>query len=136
MTESVKDTFVSHLFELRNRLVYSLIAFGVVLVPLVTPPWFLAGKLYDLLALPMMQALPQGSKMIATGVISPFFIPLKIAMLVAFLVALPFIRRWIGRGALPTAICAGKQPRRTGAGGSRDAHVPPGSLCTSLSAPP
>ena len=91
MTESVKDTFVSHLFELRNRLVYSLIAFGVVLVPLVTPPWFLAGKLYDLLALPMMQALPQGSKMIATGVISPFFIPLKIAMLVAFLVALPFI---------------------------------------------
>ncbi len=91
MNDSVKDTFVSHLVELRNRLVYSLIAFGVVLIPLVTPPWFLAGKLYDILALPMMDALPQGSKMIATGVISPFFIPLKIAMLAAFVVALPFI---------------------------------------------
>ncbi|MEQ1516612.1 MAG: twin-arginine translocase subunit TatC [Usitatibacteraceae bacterium] len=89
--ESVKDTFVSHLVELRNRLVYALIAFGIVLVPLVTPPWFLAGKLYDILAIPMMDALPQGSKMIATGVIAPFFIPLKIAMLFAFLVALPFI---------------------------------------------
>ena len=91
MSDSVKDTFVSHLVELRNRLVYSLIAFGLVLIPLVTPPWFLAGKLYDILALPMMEALPQGSKMIATGVISPFFIPLKIAMLAAFVVALPFI---------------------------------------------
>ena len=91
MSESVKDTFVSHLVELRNRLVYSLLAFGAVLLPLVTPPWFLAGKLYDILALPMMDALPQGSKMIATGVIAPFFIPLKIAMLAAFLVALPFI---------------------------------------------
>ena len=91
MNDTVKDTFVSHLVELRNRLVYSLIAFGIVLIPLVTPPWFLAGKLYDILALPMMEALPQGSKMIATGVISPFFIPLKIAMLASFLVALPFI---------------------------------------------
>ena len=91
MGDSVKDTFVSHLVELRNRLVYSLLAFGAVLLPLVTPPWFLAGKLYDILALPMMDALPQGSKMIATGVIAPFFIPLKIAMLAAFLVALPFI---------------------------------------------
>jgi sec-independent protein translocase protein TatC len=91
MSDSVKDTFISHLVELRNRLVYSLIAFGIVLVPLVTPPWFLAGKLYDILAIPMMDALPQGSKMIATGVIAPFFIPLKIAMLAAFLVALPFI---------------------------------------------
>jgi sec-independent protein translocase protein TatC len=91
MNDSAKDTFISHLVELRNRLVYSLIAFGIVLVPLVTPPWFLAGKLYDILAIPMMDALPQGSKMIATGVIAPFFIPLKIAMLAAFLVALPFI---------------------------------------------
>ena len=91
MNDSVKDSFISHLVELRNRLVYSLIAFGIVLLPLVTPPWFLAGRLYDFLALPMMEALPQGSKMIATGVISPFFIPLKIAMLAAFLVALPFI---------------------------------------------
>ncbi|MCA3018893.1 MAG: twin-arginine translocase subunit TatC, partial [Rhodocyclaceae bacterium] len=79
MSDNPQDTFVSHLVELRNRLVVCLIVFGVILVPLVTPPWFIAGKLYDFLAAPMMAALPQGSKMIATGVIAPFFIPLKIA---------------------------------------------------------
>ncbi len=87
----IQDTFVSHLIELRNRLVKALIAWGLVLVPLITPPWFLANKLYDLLALPMLDALPAGSKMIATGVIAPFFIPLKIAMLAAFMIALPVI---------------------------------------------
>ncbi|MFM7460391.1 MAG: twin-arginine translocase subunit TatC, partial [Burkholderiales bacterium] len=91
MSDNPQDTFVSHLVELRNRLVVCLIVFGVILVPLVTPPWFIAGKLYDFLAAPMMAALPQGSKMIATGVIAPFFIPLKIAMMTAFLIALPVI---------------------------------------------
>ena len=91
MSDSPQDTFVSHLVELRNRLVVCLIVFGVILLPLVTPPWFIAGKLYDFLAAPMMAALPQGSKMIATGVIAPFFIPLKIAMMTAFLIALPVI---------------------------------------------
>ncbi|AMS33350.1 twin-arginine protein translocation system subunit TatC [Betaproteobacteria bacterium UKL13-2] len=91
MSDNPQDTFVSHLVELRNRLVVCLIVFGVILVPLVTPPWFIAGKLYDFLAAPMMAALPQDSKMIATGVIAPFFIPLKIAMMTAFLIALPVI---------------------------------------------
>jgi sec-independent protein translocase protein TatC len=91
MSESLQDTFVSHLVELRNRLVKCLVAWGLLAVPLITPPWFLAGKLYDVLAWPMINALPQGSKMIATGVITPFFIPMKIAMLAAFLVALPYI---------------------------------------------
>jgi sec-independent protein translocase protein TatC len=72
-------------------LVICLIAFVVCLLPLVTPPWFLSGKLYDFLAAPMMAALPSGSKMIATGVIAPFFIPLKIGMMAAFLMALPII---------------------------------------------
>jgi sec-independent protein translocase protein TatC len=91
MTDNIQDTFVSHLVELRNRLVVCLIVFIVALLPLVTPPWFIAGKLYDFLAAPMMAALPQGSKMIATGVIAPFFIPLKIAMMTAFLMVLPVI---------------------------------------------
>ncbi len=90
-TETAQDTFVSHLIELRNRLVKAILAWLVALVPLITPPWFLAGKLYDFLSLPMINALPAGSKMIATGVIAPFFIPLKIAMLAAFLIALPII---------------------------------------------
>ena len=90
-SETVQDTFVSHLIELRNRLIKAILAWLVALVPLITPPWFLAGKLYDFLSLPMINALPTGSKMIATGVIAPFFIPLKIAMLTAFLIALPII---------------------------------------------
>jgi len=55
------------------------------------PTFFFASELYDLLAMPMMRTLPEGSKMIATGVITPFFIPMKIALMVAFLVALPYI---------------------------------------------
>lgn len=86
-----QDTFVSHLVELRDRLVKAILAWVAVLIPLVTPPWFIAGKLYDFIAQPMIAALPAGSKMIATGVIAPFFIPLKIGMLAAFLVALPVI---------------------------------------------
>lgn len=86
---SSQETFISHLIELRNRLMVCLIVFLVVFVPLIVPPWFLAGKLYDILALPLMNALPEGSKMIATGVITPFFIPVKVGMLFAFLVTLP-----------------------------------------------
>jgi sec-independent protein translocase protein TatC len=85
-----EETFISHLVELRDRLVKCLLAFALVLIPLIVPPWFLAGHLYDFLAQPMINALPQGSKMIATGVITPFFIPMKIGMLVAFIITLPF----------------------------------------------
>ncbi len=90
-TETAQDSFVSHLLELRSRLVKAISAWLLILVPLITPPWFIAGKLYDFLSKPMIDALPAGSKMIATGVIAPFFIPLKIAMLAAFLAALPII---------------------------------------------
>lgn len=88
---SGEETFISHLIELRDRLVKCLLAFALVLIPLIVPPWFLAGHLYDFLAQPMINALPQGSKMIATGVITPFFIPMKIGMLVAFIVTLPYL---------------------------------------------
>ena len=84
---SAQDTFVSHLIELRTRLVRSALALFIVAIPTV----LYAPDLYDLLAKPMMAALPEGSKMIATGVISPFFIPVKIALLVSFLFVLPFI---------------------------------------------
>lgn len=87
MTDNAQETFLSHLFELRDRLVRSLVALGVVFIP----TFFFASELYDLLAMPMMRTLPEGSKMIATGVITPFFIPMKIALMVAFLVALPYI---------------------------------------------
>jgi sec-independent protein translocase protein TatC len=84
MTE---DTFISHLIELRDRLLRSLIAVGVVFVVLFP----FSSELYDLLAHPMLSTLPAGSKMIATGVVSPFLIPVKVAAMVAFAVALPYV---------------------------------------------
>jgi sec-independent protein translocase protein TatC len=87
MNGTVEETFLSHLFELRDRLVRSLVAVGIAFIP----TFFFAAELYDLLAMPMMRTLPQGSKMIATGVITPFFIPMKIALMVAFLITLPYL---------------------------------------------
>jgi sec-independent protein translocase protein TatC len=82
-----EDSFISHLIELRSRLMKAAIA--VIAIFLCLMPW--AGNIYDFLALPMMQSLPQGSKMIATGVITPFLIPVKVTMLVAFIIALPWV---------------------------------------------
>lgn len=84
---SAGETFISHLVELRNRVMKASIAIIVVFLCLM--PW--AGTIYDLLALPMMSTLPAGSKMIATGVITPFLIPVKVTLLVAFLIALPVV---------------------------------------------
>jgi sec-independent protein translocase protein TatC len=87
MSDAGQETFLSHLVELRDRLVRSLFAVGVVFLP----AFFYAAELYDLMAAPMMRTLPEGSRMIATGVITPFFIPMKIALMVGFLGALPYI---------------------------------------------
>lgn len=84
MTE---DTFISHLMELRERLLRALIAVGVVFVCLFP----FSSELYDLLAFPMMRTLPEGSKMIATGVVTPFLVPVKIAAMLAFAIALPYV---------------------------------------------
>ena len=82
-----EDTFISHLVELRDRLLRALLAIGIVFVCLFP----FASELYDLLASPMMRTLPAGSKMIATGVITPFLIPVKVAAMVAFIIVLPFV---------------------------------------------
>ena len=82
-----QETFLSHLIELRQRVVWSLLAYAAACVPCL---WFSA-ELYDVLARPLMESLPEGSRMIATGVISPFLIPMKIGFFVAFVVALPFL---------------------------------------------
>jgi sec-independent protein translocase protein TatC len=83
----LQDTFISHLMELRDRLLRGLGALAIVLVCLL--PW--ASELYDLLANPMMHALPEGTKMIATGVITPFLVPVKVALMVAFIIVLPYL---------------------------------------------
>ena len=82
-----QETFLSHLIELRQRLVRALLAVGILFIP----AFIFSAELYDFLATPLVAALPQGSKMIATGVITPFLIPMKIAAMAAFLVALPYV---------------------------------------------
>jgi sec-independent protein translocase protein TatC len=81
--------FVSHLIELRDRLLRALLAVGVAFGALML--WPGPGRLYDLLAAPLVAHLPQGTTLIATNVISPFLVPLKITLLAAFLIALPVV---------------------------------------------
>ncbi|MDB5814634.1 MAG: Sec-independent protein translocase subunit [Rhodocyclales bacterium] len=83
----LEDSFLSHLIELRNRLIRAVAAILVVFLCLM--PW--ASNIYDLLAAPMLHSLPEGTKMIATGVITPFFVPVKITLMAAFIIALPVV---------------------------------------------
>ncbi len=80
-------SFISHLLEVRTRLLYSFGALLVIFIGFL--PW--AADLYTLLAHPMLSKLPVGGNMIAIGVITPFFVPIKVAFMAAFLVALPYI---------------------------------------------
>ena len=84
---STTESFIAHLLELRTRLVRSVVALMLVFVCLF--PW--ASDLYALLAQPLLAKLPAGGQMIATDVTTPFFVPLKVALMAAFLVALPYI---------------------------------------------
>ena len=81
--------FVSHLIELRDRLIRSVIAIAVAFVVLAI--WPGPAHLYDLLAAPMLSYLPKGATMIATNVISPILVPLKITLMAAFMIALPVV---------------------------------------------
>jgi sec-independent protein translocase protein TatC len=85
---SQQESFVSHLIELRDRLLRIVIVFVVVFIGLMVYPK--ASVIFDLLAQPIQRALPEGTKMIATGVITPFMVPVKLTALVAFVLSLPF----------------------------------------------
>lgn len=82
-----QETFLSHLIELRDRLIRCLVAVGIAFVP----AFYFGAELYDLLARPVIASLPEGSRMIATGVITPFLIPMKIALMAGFLAVLPYV---------------------------------------------
>jgi sec-independent protein translocase protein TatC len=82
-----ENTFISHLIEMRDRLLRAVIAVVVLFVLLF--PW--AQDLYALLAKPMLAALPQGGQMIATEVTTPFFVPIKVTLMTAFLLAMPWV---------------------------------------------
>jgi sec-independent protein translocase protein TatC len=84
-----EQPFVQHLIELRDRLVKATIAVLVAGAALAIYPG--PAELYDLLAAPLVAQLPEGAHLIATSVISPFLVPLKILLMTAFLAALPVV---------------------------------------------
>ena len=83
----LQETFLSHLFELRDRVIKSALAIIAVFVCLV----YWAPDIFHLFARPLLEALPAGGKMIVTDVTGSFFVPMKVTMLVAFLIALPVV---------------------------------------------
>ncbi len=82
-----QQSFVSHLVELRNRILRALACVFVVLLCLMP----LANQLFTWLAEPLLVYLPGSSSMIATEVASPFFAPFKLALFVAVFISAPFI---------------------------------------------
>jgi sec-independent protein translocase protein TatC len=85
--DGAQETFISHLIELRSRLLRSIVAVVIVLVFLVP----FAKEIYTALAAPLMRALPPGATMIATDVTGTFLVPLKVTLMAAFLLALPYV---------------------------------------------
>jgi len=86
-SENTQGPLLSHLIELRSRIIRSataILAVFLCMVPFSSP-------IFDAVAAPLLSALPQGARMIATGVITPFLIPVKVSLLLAFLVALPYV---------------------------------------------
>jgi sec-independent protein translocase protein TatC len=79
------ETLISHLVELRDRLIR--VTLGILVVFACLTP--IANRLYTWLAQPLLEQLPAGGQMVATAVVTPFFVPIKVAMLTAFLISLP-----------------------------------------------
>lgn len=82
-----EESFISHLIELRDRLLRAAIA--VIVITLALTPFI--KQIFDLLSQPLMNALPTGTKLLATGVVAPFVVPLKLTLLVGFVIALPYV---------------------------------------------
>jgi sec-independent protein translocase protein TatC len=82
-----EGTLISHLLELRNRLLRAVIAIVVCFIPLA----FFQDELFTLVARPLIEKLPAGTSLIATSVVSPFMAPLKLSLIVAIFAAMPFI---------------------------------------------
>jgi len=83
----LQESFLSHLFELRDRIIKASLAIILVFVCLV----YWAPDIFHLFAQPLLEALPAGGKMIVTDVTGSFFVPMKVTMLVAFIIALPVV---------------------------------------------
>ena len=82
-----EQPLMSHLLELRSRTVKA--CASVLVVFLALSPFM--KQIFDILSRPLMSALPEGVKMLSTGVVAPFFVPLKVTFFLAFLIALPIV---------------------------------------------
>ena len=82
-----EGTLISHLVELRDRLLRAVIAIGIIFLPCA----IYSNKLFTLIAMPLMEKLPAGASMIATSVVSPFMAPLKLSLFVALFIAMPYV---------------------------------------------
>jgi sec-independent protein translocase protein TatC len=82
-----EGTLISHLLELRDRLLRSVIAIAICFVPLA----FFQNELFTLVAQPLIEKLPAGTSLIATSVVSPFMAPLKLSIIIAVFIAMPYV---------------------------------------------
>ena len=85
--DAPQETFISHLIELRSRLLRAIVAVIIVFAGL----FYFAKDIYAVLAQPLLRVLPQGSTMIATDVTGTFLVPLKVTLMASFLIALPYV---------------------------------------------
>lgn len=81
------NNLISHLIELRSRILKALLSVLIVFVCLAA----FAQDLYQLLAMPLLATLPENSSMIATDVASPFFAPFKLTLVLSFFIAIPYV---------------------------------------------
>jgi sec-independent protein translocase protein TatC len=95
--EGTEQTFISHLVELRARLLRAVAAILVVLVALLP----FATRLYHFIAEPLLERMPGDAKMVAIDVASPFFTPLRLAFFVALFVAMPVVLYQVWRFVAP-----------------------------------
>jgi len=84
-----EQPFVAHLMELRDRLLYCV--YGLVIAGVLLAIWPGPSGLIDLIAVPIRAHMPPDAKLIAVGVFSPFFVPLKVLLMAAVLLALPWL---------------------------------------------
>ncbi|MBU3823643.1 MAG: twin-arginine translocase subunit TatC [Candidatus Oceanisphaera merdipullorum] len=83
----IQQPLISHLVELRGRILRAFAAILLVFVALV----YFANDIYSILAEPLLSQLPEGGTMIATGVATPFLTPMKLTLIVSFFLAIPYV---------------------------------------------
>ena len=82
----IKNSFVPHLLELRSRLTKILLSVLVIFILLIP----FSGEIYNILSIPLLNALPDGSEMIAIDVASPFLIPFKLVIYLSIFIVIPY----------------------------------------------